>query len=113
MSKQIFRKDIPREYLFDLLEQICLKTDYYYVIDDNSYRKLLFYELDKKLINDMMDYYHTSKQFYITRKMTYKSFTNILRHICKNVNVIFTSQMKYNKSNYNIVYYIFYKDIIM
>jgi len=111
MSNQIFRKNIPREYIFDLLEQICLKTDNYYVVDYNSYRKFLFYDLDVKLVNDMKEYYHLSKQFYVTRKMTYKSFTNIIRHICKNINLIFTSQMKYNESKYNIVYYVFYKNI--
>jgi hypothetical protein len=111
MSKQIFRQDIPIEYLFNLLDQICLKTDNYYVIDFNSYRKLLFYNLDEKLKSDMANYYHLSKQFYVTREMTYKSFTNVIRHICKNVNVVFTSQMKYCESKYNIVYYVFYKDV--
>lgn len=113
MSKQIFRQNIPSEYLFNLLEQICLKTEHYYVVDYNSYRKLLFYNLDEKLSSDMMEYYHLSKQFYVTRKMTYKSFTNIIRHICKNINVVFTSQMKYNESNYSIVYYIYYKDLVL
>jgi hypothetical protein len=113
MSKQIFRQNIPSDYLFNLLEQICLKTEHYYVVDYNSYRKLLFYNLDEKLSTDMMEYYHLSKQFYVTRKMTYKSFTNIIRHICKNINVVFTSQMKYNESNYSIVYYIYYKDLVL
>jgi hypothetical protein len=101
MSKQIFRQNIPSDYLFNLLEQICLKTEHYYVVDYNSYRKLLFYNLDEKLSTDMMEYYHLSKQFYVTRKMTYKSFTNIIRHICKNINVVCTSQMKYHESKYS------------
>jgi hypothetical protein len=54
-----------------------------------------------------MDYYHVGKQFYLTRPLSYKSFTNIVRQICKSLSVMFTSQMKYNESNYNIVYFIY------
>ena len=40
--KQIFKKDVPIIILYDLLDQISLKTDKYYVIDMNSYKKMLF-----------------------------------------------------------------------
>lgn len=106
--KQIFKKDVPIIILFDLLDQICLKTNKYYVIDLNSYKKLLFYNLDERFSELMFDYYHTSKQFYVTRKMTYNSFINIVRHICKYDNIMYTSQLKYNESKYNIVYHIYF-----
>ena len=111
MLKQIFRKEVPQSILFDLLEQICLKTDKYYVIDINAYRKLLFYNLHESFTQTLMDYYHLSKQFYITRKMNYNSFINIVRHICKSNNIMYTSQMKYNESKYNIDYHVYYKSI--
>ena len=106
--KQIFKKDVPIIILYDLLDQISLKTDKYYVIDMNSYKKMLFYNLQESFSNIMMDYYHSSKQFYVTRKMTYNSFVNIIRHICKNTNTMYTSQLKYNESKYNIIYNIYY-----
>ena len=111
MLKQIFRKNVPPNLLFDLLEIICLKTDKYYVIDLNAYRKLIFHDLHTKLANDMLEYYHVSKQFYATRKMTYTSFINIVRHICKNSNIMYSSQMRYNESKYNINYYIYYNHV--
>jgi len=110
MSGQLFRKDIPTRVLFDLLEQICLKTDTYFHIDMNAYKKLLFYNLHEKFSSDMIEYYHISKQFYATRKMTYNSFINIVRHICKHCNIMFTSKMKYNESRYNIDYHIYYRN---
>ena len=106
--KQIFKKDVPIIILYDLLDQICLKTNKYYVIDMNSYKKLLFYNLDERFSELMFDYYHSSKQFYVTRKMTYNSFINIVRHICKYDNIMYTSQLKYNESKYNIVYHIYF-----
>jgi len=109
MSKQIFKKDVPRSLLFILLEKISLKTDKYYVIDINAFRKFLFHELDKPFIHTMLTYYHLSKQFYVTRKMTYNSFINVVRHICKNTNIMYTSQIRYNESEYNINYHIYYE----
>ena len=109
MSKQIFKKDVPRSLLFILLEKISLKTDKYYVIDINAFRKFQFHELDKPFIQTMLTYYHLSKQFYVTRKMTYNSFINVVRHICKNTNIMYTSQIRYNESEYNINYHIYYE----
>ena len=43
MLKQIFRESFPTIKLFELLEKICLKTDKYYLIDSNAYRKLIFH----------------------------------------------------------------------
>ena len=39
MLKQIFRENIPIEVLYSLLEKVCLKTDKYYLVDQNTYRK--------------------------------------------------------------------------
>ena len=108
MTNQIFKKNVPNDLLFTLLDQICFKTDTYYFIDNNAYRKLLFYNLDKEFTDDLLEYYHLSKQFYVLRKMTYKSFTNIIRQICKQNSIQFNTEMKYNESKYNITFNIYY-----
>jgi len=108
MSKQIFRKMVPVSLLYDLLDQICLKTDKYYLVDQNAYKKLIYNNLNDKMANELLEYYHVSKQFYIQRKMTYNSFTNVVRQICKSANVMFTSQIKYNESKYSIDYLVFF-----
>ena len=90
--------------MIDLLEKICAKTDSTYLIDMNAYRKMLYYELHKPFCEILTEYYHISKRYYLTREMTYNTFTNIVRQICKNNNIMFTSQIKYNESKYNIDY---------
>ena len=107
---QVFRISFSNDALFELLEKSCLKTDKYYLIDINAYRKILFHKLDVEFVEKMIDYYHVSKQFYITRKFTYNSFINVVRQICKHNNIMFTSQIKYNKSKYNIDYLIFHNE---
>jgi len=111
MLKQIFRTTLPNDTLFNLLDQISLKTDNYYLIDINAYKKMIFHNLHTEFLTQLVEYYHLSKQFYITRKITYNSFVNIVRQICKNNSLMFSSQIKYNKSKYNINYLIYYKTI--
>lgn len=108
MSNQIFRKKVPNEYVFELLEKICFKTDKYYLVDINAYKKLVFHNYHVEFCNGLRDYYNLSKLFYLERKMVYNSFTNILRQICKANSIMFTSQIKYNESKYNIDYFIYY-----
>ena len=108
MISQIFKYPVPNEILFNLLDKICLKTDSYYLVDMNAYRKMIFHNYNEVFCNELKEYYYVGKLFYITRKMTYKSFTNIVRQICKINTILFTSQMKYNESKYNIDYLIYY-----
>ena len=108
MSNQIFKHQVPNTLLFNLLDNICLKTNNYYLLDMNAYRKMLFHNLYEEFGNELKEYYFVGKQFYVTRKLTYKSFTNIIRQICKNNSLLFTSQMKYNESKYNIDYLVYY-----
>jgi hypothetical protein len=108
MSLQLFKKNIPKEYLFELLEKICLKTEKYFLIDLNAYRKLIFHNYFEEFKINIKPYYCLSKQFYVERKLSYNSFTNIVRQICKGNNIMFTSQIKYNESKYNIDFFIYY-----
>lgn len=108
MSTQIFRRLVPKEVLFGLLDKICLKTSDYYLVDLNSYRVFIYNDNHLPFIEEMENYYHTSKCFYIHREMTYNSFTNIIRQICKANNYRFTSQIKYHKSKYSIEYLIYF-----
>jgi hypothetical protein len=108
MLKQIFKTEVPNTFLLELLDKICQKTDKYYLFDMNAYRKLIFYGYYPAFSDSIIEHYHLSKQFYITRKISYNSVTNIIRQICKSNNIVFTSKMKYNESEYNIDYYIYY-----
>jgi hypothetical protein len=108
MLTQIFKTQISISLLFELLEKICIKTDKYYLVDMNAYRKLIYYNFYDEFSLQIVENYHLSKQFYVTRKIVYNSFTNIIRQICKSNNIMFTSQIKYNESRYNIDYMIYF-----
>jgi len=108
MSTQIFKKNVPTESLYSLLDDICLKNDKYYIFNNNSYKKGIFNNSITNFIEECKPYYHISKQKYLERKLTYNSFTTILRQICKFNKITHTSQIKYDKSTYDIIYYIYF-----
>jgi hypothetical protein len=107
MSKQIFKNNITNETVFELLDAICLKNDKHYTLNIESFKKGIFKETIPKFLEFCIPYYHISKRKYLERKLTYKSFTTVLRQICNANKITYTSQIKYDKSSYNIVYYIY------
>jgi hypothetical protein len=107
-NNQLFKQKVDNKLLFDLLDNIALKSDKCYVLDQNAYKKMLYHSLHMDFYKILEDYYYASKCFYITRKISYKSFTNVVRQICKHNNIMFNSSIKYNESKYNIVFYIYF-----
>jgi hypothetical protein len=106
---QIFKKIVPHEILFELLEKIYLrKTDTYYFINTTSYKKAQHYNLIKPFCEVILPYYHISKQTYVTRDLTYAKFCTILRQIAKSNGISFVSKINYDKSKYEINYYFYY-----
>ena len=108
MSQQLFKKNIPNDILFNLLDKICIKNEIYYIFDINSFKKGMFNDDINIFIEYCKSYYYTSKQKYLTRKLTYNNFTTILRQICNSNQILYTSQIKYDKSSYNILYYVYF-----
>ena len=107
MTKQIIKKDIPIEILINLLKIICIKQNNYYIIDKISFKKAQYENLLEKFFFSLKEYYFNSKHFYLDRKITYPSFVTIIRHICKNNNISYISKIIYNKSSYEIHYFIY------
>lgn len=107
---QIFKKTFPNELFFNFLDLICMKNEKHYTLNNESFKKGMFKDLVNKFLEDCRSYYHISKQKYLDRKVTYNNFTTIIRQICKYNKITFTSQIKYDKSTYDIIYYIYYNN---
>ena len=110
MSKQIFKKIVPVDILYQFLDKICESTPNSYILNINSYKKMLYYDYHVDFLKELVPYYHISKQFYLEREITYNSMTTILRQICKSHQLKIESKMKYVDSNY-IIEYTICKDI--
>jgi hypothetical protein len=106
--KYIFRKHIPIETLYHILDTISVKNDKYYLIDFNAFRLLQFHQLYPEFAQNIIDAYKPSKQYFVTRSLTYNSFITIVRHICRVNRVLFDTKFNYQHSQYNIDYYIYH-----
>lgn len=105
---QLFKNLIPTEKLFELLTKICAKTDRFFIVDNNSYKKGIFTNDIQEFIEFCKPFYFISKRKYLERELTNKSFMTVIRQICKSNNITYTSQIMYNKSQYDIVYYVYF-----
>ena len=102
----IFTKKIPIEILYTFLDKIGIKKDKFYLFDYNCFRVMLYHKYNEEFIQSLMEYYNQSKQYYLTRPITYNSFVTIIRQICKINDVEFKTKIVYQHSIYHIEYFI-------
>ena len=108
MSSQIFRDNIPKKILFDFLKENAVEKLNYYFFSKTHFKAAHFNENVQPFLDEVKDYYFSSKQKYVTRKMNYKNFDTIIRQICKFHHIPFSSNIKYDKSTYDINYNIYF-----
>ena len=112
MPNQIIKQNIPNEVFFKLLDTNCVKNDKYYTFDTNSFKKGIYNGTIVEFTEFCKPFYHVSKNKYLDRKLTYKNFVTVLRQICKCNNITYTSKVKYDKSSYETLYYIFTPSVV-
>lgn len=109
MVSQIFKNDFEDEILWELLSSISEKKNKYYLINKESFKRgHLFSNSINDFYNKLVPYYHESKKHYFDNAFTYKKFLTIVRQVCRNNNILFRSEIKYMKSTYEIIYYIYH-----
>ena len=107
MVSQIFKSTVPNTDLFNLLDNICYKNEKQYVLNIDSFKKGVFKDLIQIFFENIKPYYHISKRRYIEKKLTYNSFITVIRQICNYNKITYTSKIKYDKSNYELIYHIY------
>ena len=73
-----------------------------------AFKKGLFNESIVEFFKSIYQHYHNSKKKYLDKKLTYNSFITVIRQICNNLKITYTSQVKYDKSVYDIIYCIYF-----
>jgi len=108
---QNFKKIYNRKKFINILVKYCLneKTNEF-IFTQISYKKMIYNKILTPFLNDLHEYYHKSKQFYLKREMTYKNLLTIIRQIMNSLCIPYTSKIIYNKSKYSINYIIFLDD---
>ena len=99
---------ITPDYFYGILEEICLlKNDKYFIINNDAFKKMKLLNIYDSFIKELTPFYKPSKQYYLNRPAKYTGFLTLLRHVCKANNIIYSSKIKYDKSHYEILYYVY------
>lgn len=107
-QSQIFKSCVPLELLLDLLERVCIRHhNKYYLFNLEAFKKGMFNTTITDFLEACKPHYHLSKQYFVTRKQTYNTFITVLRQICNQNNIVYTSRIKYDNATYNINYFIY------
>ena len=97
---QIFQFSFPTDKFFDFLEKYCSKNKNQFIFSKDAFKRA-------KLDEGIAPFCEELKNFYLERDMIYKNFVTVIRQICKYHHIPFTSSIKYNKSKYDIYYFIY------
>ena len=103
------KKDFNNIILIDFLQKTSLYNNEKncFVFNNESYKKGQMNNYIDTFLLQLKDYYIKSKQIYLERTMNYKRFLTIIRQICKSQDIYIEMKIKYSKSTYEIVYFIY------
>lgn len=104
MTSQLFKSVFPKNILINYLNSCADET---YIFSRDSYKKSCINGSLESFLDKLKDFYFPSKQYYVTRKMSYKNIVTIIRQVCKYLNIQYISKILYDKSSYEIIYYIY------
>jgi hypothetical protein len=106
-NSQLFKYQIPNEYLFAFLDEIIInKTDNTYILSNEAYKRGMLFNKIPEFLNYCMEYYHKSKRFYLTRPCLYNNFTTIIRQICNNNCIKIEKRISFHNSIYENIWII-------
>ena len=106
MNSQLFKKTLPISTLIKFIDDNCVREGKFHVFSKTCFRRAVYHDRIQPFCNILTDCYHNSKKYYIEREMDYTKFTTVLRQVCKLHNLPYASRIVYDKSTYDIHYYI-------
>lgn len=108
MTSQLFKENIPMPILYEFLEKICAKDTIKncFIFSKGAFKKAEIYDLLNNFKEVIKPYYHISKKYYIDRDLSFIRFTTVIKQICNLNNIEVISKIVYNKSKYEMEYYI-------
>ena len=107
MKSQVFRTSVPIGVVSQLLDTIAEKTDHYYVMTNDCFKKAMFLDVIHDFVEQCFPYYHTSKRYFVQNMRDTPCFVHlitILKQIYRDHHLKVERVLKYEKCSYVIVY---------
>jgi len=105
----LFKTPISLNILFDLLDKICLYKDNHYIIDMNSYNKMIYLDLYNPFVQIIKDNYQPcklSKLIKICNEPSYYHFIVLIKQICNHHKINIKSKLLCSNSLKYTIYFL-------
>jgi hypothetical protein len=110
---QLFKFELPFSIVKTIINDICIKTDKYYLFTYLQYKKEEYNNNISQICDMLTNYYREAKLFYVKRVQTFNSFNTVLRQLCKLHNIPFSISVKYNQGRSYSQYKIYLEDDVV
>lgn len=128
--KPIFKMQVPLDQLYTLIHTICpspvikiiksdneteTETEECFTLDVNAFKRGIFLGIVDPFMQMLATTYYSKRcAFYAERTMktpaAFAHFVQVIKHVCKNNDILITSTLKYEQSQSNKIYYIRFKN---
>ena len=105
-KNQIINNIHSYNILSELIKEYCFTENNFYIIDENTYKKLVYNNKIQDFLERLKPYYYESKIKYLDNCKTYSNFLTIIRQICTYNNITYVKKILYKKSKYTPYYQI-------
>ena len=107
MSSQIIKPTFPSILLYSFLQQNATETDTLFIFNNAAYKKSKYNKSIDTFLEECKQYYYVSKYKYLLdANIKCARFLTVIRQICKFLKITYTTEVKYIKSGYDIIYHI-------
>lgn len=106
MPSQIFKSPPDMNVFKKFLDDVCDIENDRYVFSMAAFKRSEMFDHTTIFCHYLEECYYDSKKFYVQRRMTYKNFITVIRQVCKVWDLDYTTQTRYYKSSYEMVYII-------
>ena len=109
MPCQLIKHSIPPHILLSFLDMYATKTDFGYIYNKESYKRANLKGVIRRLCLNLEYFYHNSKKTYLRRPTSFVNFSTVIRQLCRHLKIGYTSNIKYQRTSYEIAYHIYVK----
>lgn len=100
MGSQVFCSVPDYLKVITVLDNVCNKDEKFFVVNNITYKQLLYSESIEKFYDYLRPYYHKSKQFYLNIERGYSGFLSVLRQLCKIFSILYVSKVVHLHGTY-------------
>jgi hypothetical protein len=100
----LFKTPVPLSTWKEVLQSMTASSGPLFVMDDTAFKRGLYLGSLCAFWEACVPYYHVSKRHFVTRPLTFKTFSTVLRQVCRSHHLPVQSTLVYSHSHSHSVF---------